>query len=170
VARHRLLDQVEPILRHAVDRHDGVLRRIGLIGVDGEVGVLANALADRLDAGDIVLDVAVHLDLEIAVALIEELRRGRCHLGRCLDRQDAQHWHLVAHLAAEEIVERDAERAGAEVVQRAVDPGLGLARADERAIERHENSFDRERILAEHMRLEVPELGGKRLEGRAHVR
>ena len=112
----------------------------------------------------------MHLDLEIAAALREELLGIRRHLGRRLDRHDAQHWNLVAYLAAEEIVEWHIERARTEIVQRAVDAGLGLAGAGERAIERHENGFDRERVLAKHMRLEALQLRRQRLEGRAHVR
>src|SRR5262245_14203637 len=122
------------------------------------MGLLADAFADRLDARHVLRDVAMHLDLEVAVALLEELGGVRRHLGRRLDRQDTQHRNGVAHLAAEEVVEWYAERTGAEVVQRAVDAGLGLACAGERAVERLEDRLDRERVVAEDERLEAFEL------------
>ena len=129
-----------------------------------------SALADGFDAGDVLVDVAVHLDLEIAIALVEELLGLFRHFGRRLDRDDAQHRHGRADLAAEQVVERHAERARAEVVQGAVDAGLGLAAAGQRAVEFLQDRLDGERVLAEHVRLEAFELVRQRFEGRAHMR
>src|SRR5262249_61111347 len=90
--------------------------------------------ADRLHARNIDVNLAVHLDLEIAVAVLEQLTRDRRGLVRGLEREDAQDRHLVADLAAEQIVERHAERARLKVVQRAVDRAFGLIGAEERSI------------------------------------
>ena len=91
--------------------------------------MLPHPFADRLDARDVFIDLAMHLDLEITVALVGKLAGLARHLVGRLDGHDAQDRDGAAHLAAEKIVERHAERAGGEIVQRAVNCGFGLMRA-----------------------------------------
>ena len=55
-------------------------------------------------------------------------------------------------------------------MQGAIDAGLGLAAAGERTVERLKDGLDRERVLAQHMRLESLQLVRQRFEGRAHMR
>jgi hypothetical protein len=96
--------------------------------------------------------------------------RLRRHVLRRLDCEDAQDRHHVAHRSAEQRVEGHAERARIEVVERAIDRGLGLRCAMHRAVERNQDRLDAARIVADDERPEQFELGFQRTLGRAHMR
>src|SRR5207253_663041 len=98
------------------DGGDGILRRIGLVGVDRQVDVVADAFANRFHTGDVEIDFAVDLDLEIAIALRNHLRGIGRHVGRRLDRNDPQEGDAISYLAAQQVVEWNAKAARAQVV------------------------------------------------------
>ena len=111
--------------------------------------IVADLLADGGDPRHVLGNLAMHFDLQIAVALVDQLLRCRRHFGRSLDCEDAQNRHAVAHLSAEQHMQRNAERACLEVVQRAVDRGLRLRRTAQRAVERHQYRLDIVWVLAD---------------------
>ena len=86
------------------------------------------ALAHRGDPRDVEIGVAGEFHLDHRIAFGGELRRMLRHLLRLLQRHDASLRDRFPHRAAEQHVERHAELARKQVVQRHVDAGLGGGR------------------------------------------
>ena len=127
-------------------------------------------VADGSDAGDVLLDVAMHLDLQVAISLIDQLLGIRRHFLRLLDRKDAQQGNAVPYLAAEQLIERHIQTPRQQIVQRAVDRRLGLVGAPQRAVNRHADRLDFIRIPVDDIRAQISEVGFQSGPGRAHMR
>ena len=135
--------------RHEVERADGVLGRVGLVGVDGEVSVRPELSADRGHPLHILVDMAVNLDLEMPNALVGEGARVLGHVRRRFYRQDAQRREFAHRRAAEQVADRHAETAREQVMQGAIDAGFRLIVSHHGVIEIVQNTGDLARVATD---------------------
>jgi hypothetical protein len=77
------------IFRHAIEGADGVLGLVGLVSVHGEMKIIAHFGPHRRDARHILVNLAMHLDLEMFDALVGQRTRVFRHIGGGFDGQDA---------------------------------------------------------------------------------
>ena len=68
----RLLEDLHAVIDHLVREPDRALRLIGLVGIDGEPDVGADAFADGTNARGIELEASIDLNLDVAIAGIDE--------------------------------------------------------------------------------------------------
>src|SRR6516225_6012923 len=102
--------------------------------------IRADLRAHCCHACNVLLDVPMHLDLEVPYPLIRERAGILRHVRRRLDRQDAQARELPHSRSAEEIAYRHAEATRPNVMQRAIDAGLSLVVPEHQPVEIIENA------------------------------
>ena len=119
----------------------------------------AHPLTNRLDPGDVIVHIAMHLDFQVSNALVDKRLRIVGHFLRRLDRQDAQNGNGPAQRTAEQNVQRHCQRASQQIVQRAINRRLALRRTTKLTIQIGHDRRDMGGIAADDAATEMFELG-----------
>src|SRR5262245_50615173 len=126
-SEYGLLDQVDGEACDLPQRSDGTLWRVGLVGIDGQVNMVANSIPHRTDARDVERLLAAELELEIAIALRHQSSGFLGHRLGGLQRDDARRDDAAMHRPSEQAVQWLAQDAGDELMQRPIDASLDMA-------------------------------------------